>query len=74
MNEPSNFCQNGECPNDIEDPLVDDRSKYKDIPFIPGEERLDTKTISMDAFSKSNDKFDMFKVHNLYATMESRAT
>lgn len=63
MNEPSNFCDFGECPDKttsgptgnvlekLETSVGVDKSKYADLQWWPGESPLWYKTISMDARS-----------------------
>ena len=85
MNEIANFCEVGECPDKVtsepgkrpsEESLThdEDASKYASAPFTPGGP-LWKKTISMDAYSAYNDLgYDMYHFHNLYATLETKAT
>lgn len=53
---------------------------FDDIPFIPGKDVLWTKTISMDAYlydpntTNPSGNYVMYNIHNLYGTLETKAT
>ena len=83
MNEPSNFeeeCHFGECPDGKDTQLSEkeDKSKYKRLKWWPGKDKsnyLGQKTISLDAYHSSGNKFwELFNTHNFFGTMETRTT
>ena len=90
MNEPSNFCQNtgqyyiGECyphqkSNETDRFEVVNHHSYSDIPFIPGEEDLVIVSVSMDAIftdpkENATGEYIMYNIHNLYGTLQTKAT
>jgi alpha-glucosidase (family GH31 glycosyl hydrolase) len=65
MNEPTNFA-NGEVGKQWES------SKYDRLPYTPGGQQLKTMTISMDG--KHHGGILEFDVHDLFGTLESKAT
>lgn len=51
--------------------------EFDDIPFTPGNHDLFYKTLSMDAYhydADENGTFVMYNIHNLYGTLETKAT
>ncbi|CAI2383231.1 unnamed protein product [Moneuplotes crassus] len=51
--------------------------EFDDIPFTPGGEKLDYKTLSMDAYfhdENDNGTFVMYNIHNMYGTLETIET
>lgn len=50
---------------------------FDNIPFVPGEVDLITKTLSMDAYfhdENNEGTYVMYNIHNLYGTLETMAT